>query len=253
MEKVVAGVFRMYREESGCIKRGQTRESHSSIEHKSNDNMTGEELTSEHIDFISNSNKKNPASLSKVCNLFLGKELDKTEQVSTWNIRPLSTSQVSVTIYVILHLWNFIIMTLYICIWNVTQILYACIDAHVLLAVLSNILDAPPEDLDFVKALYPFCSSHATLAMSSLSLAQVVAMGSSREKSISKHSKNPTSSNIQTDSSASKTAEKDENAVVDLVENADHMKSSLREGRVRRQKYTKNKKLANVGSHSDDN
>ena len=243
----------MYREESDFIKKGQARKSHSSIELKSNDNMAGEELNSEHIDFISDSSKKNPASLSKVCSLFLGKELDKTEQVSTWNIRPLSTSQVSVTTYVILHLWNFIIIILYICIRNVTQILYACIDAHVLLAVLSNILDAPPEDLDFVKALYPFCSSHATLAMSSLSLAQVVAMGSSRQKSVSKPSKNPTSSDVQAASSISKTVEKDKNAVVDIAENADHVKSSTKVRRVRRQKYIENKKHANVGSNSDDN
>ena len=60
--------------------------------------------------------------------------------------------------------------------------MYASLDAHIPLAVLSSVLDAPPEDLAYVKSLYPFPSSSVAHVMSTLSLDQVLALGSSKEK-----------------------------------------------------------------------
>lgn len=81
LEKVVAGVFRSYREKREKQKKFA--------------NINAEDPSDRDQQLLNTGTKANPTSLTKACEFFLGKELNKTEQVSTWNVRPLSDTQVS--------------------------------------------------------------------------------------------------------------------------------------------------------------
>ena len=109
LEKIITVLFRGMRErreeEKKIEERRRAHDSCSSslsgttLESKDSDadqeKSIGAELTHEQLGLIAATTKAQPASLSKVCEFFFSKQLDKTEQVSTWNVRPLSKSQVS--------------------------------------------------------------------------------------------------------------------------------------------------------------
>ena len=71
-------------------------------------------------------------SLSKTCSVYMGRPLDKLEQISSWNARPLSSSQLN----------------------------YAALDAHCCLGILSNLSLHPSSSASLLSTYMQYIHNH---------------------------------------------------------------------------------------------